>query len=105
MYSAYVRFQKFVEGCIKDFKDKNSKVKVQNEPIPSDWEQKVTAALAAGAAADTIAVYGHWFRIYMEKNQIIELTQYVSKDFKQEDINDFVPGQWKSMQLAGKQLA
>ena len=105
MDRADVRFQKFVEGWIKDFEGKNSKVKIQNEPIPSDWEQKVTAALAAGAAADTIAVYGHWFRIYMEKNQIIELTPYVSKDFKQDDVNDFVPGQWKSMQLNGKQLA
>src|SRR5258708_10300544 len=41
----------------------------------------------------------------MEKNHIVELTQYVAKDFKQEDINDFVPGQWKAMQLNGKQLA
>jgi ABC-type glycerol-3-phosphate transport system substrate-binding protein len=105
MDRADVRFQKFVEGWIKEFEAKNSKVKIQNEPIPSDWEQKVTAALAAGAAPDAIAVYGHWFRIYMEKSQIVELTNYVAKDFKQEDVNDFLPGQWKAMQLQGKQLA
>ncbi|HZQ98029.1 MAG TPA: hypothetical protein VFC93_04340 [Chloroflexota bacterium] len=100
-----VRYQKFMEDWIKGFEAKNSKIKIQNEPIPNDWEQKLTAALAAGAAPDTAAVYGHWFRIYMEKNQIVELTQYVSKDFKADDTNDFLPGQWKGMQLNGKQLA
>lgn len=100
-----VRYQKWMEGWIKEFEAKNSKIKIQNEPIPNDWEQKVTAALAAGAAADVIAVYGHWFRIYQEKGQLVELTSYVAKDFKPDDVKDFIPGQWNGMQLNGKQLA
>jgi multiple sugar transport system substrate-binding protein len=94
-----------MEEWIKSFEAKNSKIKIQNEPIPNDWEQKLTAALAAGAAPDVAAVFGHWFRIYQEKGQVVELTQYVAKDLKAEDVNDFLPGQWKGMQLNGKQLA
>jgi multiple sugar transport system substrate-binding protein len=100
-----VRYQKFMEDWIKSFEAKNSKIKIQNEPIPNDWDQKLTAALAAGAAPDVAAVFGHWFRIYQEKGQVVELTQYVSKDLRAEDANDFLPGQWKGMQLNGKQLA
>jgi multiple sugar transport system substrate-binding protein len=100
-----VRYQKFMEDWIKSFEAKNSKIKIQNEPIPTDWDQKLTAALAAGAAPDVAAVFGHWFRIYQEKGQVVDLTQYVAKDLKAEDTNDFLPGQWKGMQLNGKQLA
>jgi multiple sugar transport system substrate-binding protein len=105
MDRADVRYQKFAEDWIKQVEQKNAKIKIQNEPIPQDWEQKVTAALAAGAAADVLAVYGHWFRIYQEKGQLVELTNYVAKDFKPEDVSDFAQGQWKGMQLEGKQLA
>jgi ABC-type glycerol-3-phosphate transport system substrate-binding protein len=105
MDRADVRYQKFVEGWIPTLEQKNAKIKLQNEPIPQDWEQKVTAALAAGAAADVVAVYGHWFRIYQEKGQLVELNQYVAKDLKPEDVSDFFQGQWKGMALEGKQLA
>jgi ABC-type glycerol-3-phosphate transport system substrate-binding protein len=105
MDRADVRYQKFLEAWIPTVEQKNPRVKIQNEPIPQDWEQKVTAALAAGAAADVVAVYGHWFRVYQEKGQLVELNQYVATDLKPEDVSDFFQGQWKGMALEGRQLA
>jgi len=49
-----------MEEWIKGFEAKELEIKIQNEPIPNDWDQKLTAALAAGAAPDVAAVFGHW---------------------------------------------
>lgn len=105
MDRAEPRYQKFVEEWLKGLAAKSSRVKVQYEPIPVDWEQKLTAELAAGTAPDVAAVYGHWFRAYMEKGQIVDLTPYVAKELRPEDTADFFQGQWRGMSLEGRQLA
>ena len=99
------RYQKFVEEWVRLFEAAHPKIKVQPEPIPADWEQKLTAAMAAGAAPDVAAVFGHWFRTYQQKGQLRELTDYVQRHMKPEEVNDFFKGQWEGMSWQGKQLA
>lgn len=78
-------------------------IQIKHEPLPDGWETKTVAAMAAGTAADVIWGWGPHMRRFIEKDGTLNLTPYISKDFSQEVIQDFVPSQWKSLQWKGNQ--
>jgi len=98
------KYTNFANAWVEKFNAKSSRVKIVYEPRPADWTQKLTAAMAAGAAPELSAVLGEWFKAYMEKGQITPLDQYIKTSMKDTDLADFWHGQYQSMNYQGKQL-
>ena len=98
-------YSDFMNKWVEQFNQKQPRIKVVYEPRPADWTQKLTAAMAAGAAPDVPALLGEWFRAYMEKGQIRPLDEYIASSMPAEEVSDFWKGQYDGMNYQGKQLA
>jgi len=94
----------FANTWIDQYHQKQSKIKVQFEPRPADWTEKLTAAMAAGAAPDVMAIFGEWYRTFQQKGQVIALDNYIKSSFSDADLVDYWKGQWNGMNYQGKQL-
>jgi ABC-type glycerol-3-phosphate transport system substrate-binding protein len=64
------------------------------EPRPPDTFEKLMAAMVAGVAPDVFEWWGLWFAKMHQKGQLQDLQPYVDATMTEEDIADFVPGEW-----------
>jgi multiple sugar transport system substrate-binding protein len=69
--------------CVDLFMEKNPNIKVTMENVPGDWEgygQKLMTLIAAGTPPDTGRLASLQMPQYSAMGQIVELTNYISRD-------------------------
>jgi len=67
------------------------------------------AAMVAGVAPDIFEYWGLWFAKLHQKGQLLDLAPYIDATMTDEDIADFVPGEWDNFGrlsfIPGKRVA
>jgi len=91
-------FQDMVEKvAIPAFQAKNPNITVTYTPYVGDWVPKTLAEMIAGTAPDVLHVFSTTTREFADRNQLLNLTPLVKKDFKPADVADFHKAQWDSV--------
>src|SRR5205823_4484677 len=76
--------------------DKSTSIgKVTVQPTPDDWINKLVAAMVAGSAPDVFDMWGDIMPPFVERGQVVDIQPLVARDYKQADLEDFYPWQWK----------
>jgi len=68
--------------------------KVSVQPTPDDWINKLVAAMVAGTAPDVFDMWGDIMPPFVERQQVVDVGPFASRDLKDADIQDFYPWQW-----------
>ena len=95
-------FQQYMTAWVPAFEAKQPRIKVVYSPRPPEWQEKLTAALAAGTPPDVIAVFRDWFRTYQQQGLVLPLDQYMRA--ARFDGDDFLAPVYKALNWAGKQV-
>jgi|DewCreStandDraft_5_1066085.scaffolds.fasta_scaffold00086_65 multiple sugar transport system substrate-binding protein len=75
-----------LEVVINNFQARFPRIKVDVQPTPADYENKMRAMLAGGVAPDIMRINDDYVRGYTLKGQLTDLTPYIRKSgFKRED--------------------
>jgi multiple sugar transport system substrate-binding protein len=86
----------------------NGKINVQVEPFPDpDWAvryQKYTAMALANSLPEITWLCCQFVRPFMIAGLSANLDNYIKKDWKQSDIDDFYTPQYEAFKVDGKQL-
>lgn len=69
--------------------------KVSVQPTPDDWINKLVAAMVAGNAPDVFDMWGDIMPPFVERSQVVDVGPLAARDYKQADLEDFYPWQWK----------
>jgi multiple sugar transport system substrate-binding protein len=96
-------YQRYMEAWNPRFAAQQPRIKVEYAPRPPMWQEKLTAAMAAGTPPDVVAAFGEWFRTYQQQGMVIGLDPYLKAS--RFDGEDFLAGVYKAMNRAGKQVA
>ncbi len=87
----------------QEYLDKNftpqSGVKVTVEPTDAMADEKLTAAMIGGTAQDVFDTWRDNVVQFSDRGQVLDLEPLVARDFKEADIKDFYPWQWKDFVL------
>jgi multiple sugar transport system substrate-binding protein len=86
------------DEAMAEFKAKFPRVTTTWEPNPpttdgANWQAKLKAAMAAGAAPDIFGPWGNWFAEFLQFGGIENVEPYVRR-VKAADIQDFAKWQW-----------
>ncbi|HVG98979.1 MAG TPA: extracellular solute-binding protein [Chloroflexota bacterium] len=87
--------------AIPAFQAQNPHITVEYVAYVGDWVPKTLAEMIAGTAPDVLHVFSTTTREFADRNQLVNLTPLVKKDFKPADLNDFHKAQWDAMVLPG----
>jgi multiple sugar transport system substrate-binding protein len=87
--------------AIPAFQAQNPHITVEYVAYVGDWVPKTLAEMIAGTAPDVLHVFSTTTREFADRNQLVNLTPLVKKDFKPADVNDFHKAQWDAMVLPG----
>ena len=85
--------------AIPAFQAQNSAITVKYEAYTGDWVPKTLAEMVAGTAPDVLHVFGTTTREFADRQQLLNLSPLVKRDFKPADIADFQKAQWDAMIL------
>jgi ABC-type glycerol-3-phosphate transport system substrate-binding protein len=95
-------FMDMVQGtAIPAFQAKYPHLTVTYTSYSGDWVPKTLAEMVAGTAPDVLHVFGSTTREFADRNQLLNLTPLVKRDFKAADIAEFQKAQWDAMVLPG----
>ena len=95
-------FQQYMAAWAPAFEARQPRIKVVYSPRPPQWQEKLTAALAAGTPPDVIAVFRDWFRTYQQQGLVLPLDQYMRA--ARFDGDDFLGPVYRALNWAGKQV-
>ncbi|MGH2371307.1 MAG: ABC transporter substrate-binding protein, partial [Chloroflexota bacterium] len=87
--------------AIPAFQAQHPHITVKYTAYTGDWVPKTLAEMIAGTAPDVLHVFGSTTREFADRQQLLNLTPLVKKDFKSADIADFQKAQWDAMVLPG----
>ena len=69
--------------------------KITVQPTPDDWINKLVASMVAGTAPDVFDMWGDIMPPFVERNQVVDVGPLAAADYKQADLEDFYPWQWR----------
>jgi len=82
----------WIENSVEEFNESQSEIFVNLDVIPGDaWDQRVTAAQAAGTAPDITTMNYNKIAFSAEQNEIMALDEYVDPSIF-EDLHDNIEG-------------
>jgi ABC-type glycerol-3-phosphate transport system substrate-binding protein len=82
-----------VYGAIADeFRQKNTAVQLENEPVPGDFKLKVIELFASGTEPDTFWAEVGLFPGYVAKKMVLNLDQFAKRDAKAVQLDDVFTG-------------
>jgi ABC-type glycerol-3-phosphate transport system substrate-binding protein len=77
------------------FNEQHPNIDFRLEPRPPGGRmEKLMAAMVAGVAPDIFEHWALWFAKYHQKGQLMDVQPFVDSTMTDEDIADFVPGEW-----------
>jgi len=84
-----------------DFASKFPNIKVQVEPAPDGWVEKLLAAMIAGSAVDLFQAWGNIFYNWVDKGLLLDNQPLVDRDMKQAEIDTYNKFQWDGLVMKG----
>ncbi len=92
----------FHEKCIKEkFMAEHPEIKVELEPNPDGWVEKLLTQMVAGTAPDLFEAWGNILYEWVDRNLIFDLQPLVDRDFTKERIEEYTEFQWKGLVFKG----
>jgi multiple sugar transport system substrate-binding protein len=82
----------------------NPNVKVQLEPVPDQFVEKLLAQMVAGTAVDIFEAWGNIFYNWTERDLIMDCQPYVDRDLTDEQISDYNTFQWEGLVMLGTRV-
>jgi multiple sugar transport system substrate-binding protein len=79
-------------------------IKVQLEPVPEDFVQKLLAQMIAGTAPDIFEAWGNIFFNWTERDLLLDVQPFVDRDLTEEQISDYNDFQWEGLLMLGKRV-
>jgi len=76
-------------------------IKVEVEPAPGGWTEKLVTAMIAGTAVDVFQAWPAIFYVWIAKDLILDIQPYVDRDVSPDDIDDFLEAQWSALKMRG----
>jgi ABC-type glycerol-3-phosphate transport system substrate-binding protein len=102
-------YQTAAEQGAERFNEDHPNIILLIEPRPPEDYEKLIAAMVAGVAPDIFEWWGLWFAKLHQKGQLLDVQPLVDATMTEEDIADFVPGEWDSFSrlsfIPGKRVA
>jgi len=89
-------YQTAAEQGAARFNEDHPDILLLIEPRPPDVFEKLIAAMVAGVAPDIFEYWGLWFAKLHQKGQLKDLAPLIDATMTEEDIADFVPGEWEN---------
>jgi multiple sugar transport system substrate-binding protein len=85
--------------AIPAFQAKHPPITVKYTAYTGDWVPKTLAEMIAGTAPDVLHVFGTTTRQFADRQQLLNLTPLVQRDFRRVEVDDFQKAQWDAMVL------
>jgi multiple sugar transport system substrate-binding protein len=85
----------------EDFTGENPDIKVQLEPVPDQFIEKLLAQMVAGTAPDLFEAWGNIFFNWTERDLILDVQPFVDRDMTEEQISDYNEFQWEGLSMLG----
>jgi len=89
-------YQTAAEQGAARFNEDHPDIVLLIEPRPPEEFEKLIAAMVAGVAPDIFEWWGLWFAKLHQKGQLLDVQPLVDATMTEEDIADFVPGEWEN---------
>ncbi|MEN6480204.1 MAG: extracellular solute-binding protein [Anaerolineales bacterium] len=94
----------FYKVLQEEFESNHPDIKVQVEPCPEGWEQKILTEMIAGTAPDVFEAWGNIFYNWVERDLLLDCQPYVDATMTQEEIADYTEFQWEGLFMRGKRV-
>jgi multiple sugar transport system substrate-binding protein len=88
----------------EDFTSANPDIKVQLEPVPDQFVEKLLAQMVAGTAPDIFEAWGNIFFNWTERDLLLDVQPFVDRDLTEEQISDYNEFQWEGLVMLGKRV-
>ena len=99
----------FADEFVKRFSAKYPKITPVLEVFTgSSWKErseKYTAMAVSGTMPELVWFSATFLRPFLMKGAVRELDQFIKRDWKQADVDDFYKGPFDGMKIDGKQMA
>ncbi|MBC7254488.1 MAG: extracellular solute-binding protein [Chloroflexi bacterium] len=90
------------EKVIKErFETEHPDIKVQIEPAPDGWVEKLLAQMIAGTAVDLFQAWGNIFYNWTERGLLLDVQPYVDSTMTDAEIADYNEFQWEGLFMKG----
>jgi ABC-type glycerol-3-phosphate transport system substrate-binding protein len=86
------------------FVPENPGIKVQVEPAPDGWVEKLLAQMIAGDAVDLFQAWGNIFFNWVERDLLLDCQPYVESTMTDAEVADFNDFQWDGLMMRGKRV-
>jgi multiple sugar transport system substrate-binding protein len=74
-------------------------IKLTIEPAPDNRDEKLIASMVAGTAPDVFESWTDNVTQFADRGQVLDVDPLVKRDYKEEDLKDFYPWQWRDFVL------
>jgi multiple sugar transport system substrate-binding protein len=88
----------------EDFTGANPGIKVQLEPVPDQFVEKLLAQMVAGTAPDIFEAWGNIFFNWTERDLLLDVQPFVDRDLTEEQVSDYNDFQWEGLVMLGKRV-
>lgn len=88
----------------EDFIPNNPGIKVQIEPAPDGWVEKLLAQMIAGTAVDLFQAWGNIFFNWVERDLLLDCQPYVEATMTDAEIADYNDFQWEGLMMRGRRV-
>ncbi len=88
----------------EDFVPNNPGIKVQIEPAPDGWVEKLLAQMIAGDAVDLFQAWGNIFFNWVECDLLLDCQPYVEATMTDAEVADYNDFQWEGLMMRGKRV-
>jgi len=85
----------------EDFSVKFPNIRVQVEPAPDGWVEKLLAQMIAGTAVDLFQAWGNIFYNWVDKDLLLDIQPYVERDMGEAEIDTYNAFQWEGLVMKG----
>lgn len=96
-----VQIQKHMD---EEFPKHVPNIKVNIEPAPDQFEQKLLAQMVAGTAVDVFEAWGNIFFNWTERDLLLDVQSFVDRDLKDAQVKDYNDFQWTGLVMRGKRV-
>ncbi len=83
---------KVYQDVVDEFEKRNPDLRVELMMLPwSDYHRKILTMFAAGSKLDAMRLANSYFPQFMEKGALLPLDEFIKRDKKEIDLDDFYP--------------
>ena len=76
-------------------------IRVNIEPSPGGWQEKLITSMIAGTAADIFQAWPAIFHNFVERDLVFDIQPYVDEKLTAEEIADYLEAQWEALHIRG----